>query len=74
MAVSVGITRFYRYLYPSMQEVTDYKKLYEDQSAEVAELRSKLTSLSHQIQELQRLIFGSKTEKFVPFLLLRVAH
>lgn len=49
-----------------MQAAPDYKQLYEAQSVQMAELHSRLSSLSHQLQELQRLVYGSKTEKFVP--------
>ena len=52
-----------------MQQGPDYKQLYEQQSLLVEALQHKLASLTHQVVELQRLIFGSKTEKFIPSVL-----
>jgi transposase len=42
-----------------MQAAVDYKILYEESLVQIA-------SLTHQLQELKRLIFGSKDERFVP--------
>jgi transposase len=44
-----------------MQATVDYKTLYEEN----AQLRYQVASLTHQIKELQRLIFGSKHERFI---------
>ncbi|MEO6289417.1 MAG: IS66 family transposase [Ginsengibacter sp.] len=41
------------------QEATDYKTLYEKSTLEVASLR-------HELDNLKRLIFGSKNERFIP--------
>ncbi len=49
-----------------MEQGPDYKHLYEQQSLEVLELRQTVASLSHQLTEIKRLIYGSKTEKFIP--------
>src|SRR5436190_14431461 len=42
-----------------MQTTVDYKILYEESLVQIA-------SLTHQIQELKRLIFGSRDERFIP--------
>src|SRR5580704_11165504 len=42
-----------------MQAAVDYKIMYE-------EALSEITLLKHQLAELQRLIFGSKNERFIP--------
>src|SRR4051794_5552238 len=42
-----------------MQTAVDYKILYEESLVQIA-------SLTHQIKELKRLIFGSKDERFIP--------
>jgi transposase len=42
-----------------MQTAVDYKILYEESLVQIA-------SLTHQLQELKRLIFGSKHERFIP--------
>ena len=44
---------------PLMQSAVDYKIKYEETLAEV-------TILKHQVNELKRLIFGSKHERFIP--------
>ncbi|MBE7172681.1 MAG: hypothetical protein INR73_19030 [Williamsia sp.] len=52
-----------------MQQGPDYKQLYEQQSLLVEAMQQKLASVTHQVAELQRLVFGSKTEKFIPSVL-----
>jgi transposase len=47
-----------------MEATTDYKSLYEQQLKSNAALQLQLSQLSHQLQELQRLIFGSRHERF----------
>ncbi len=47
-----------------MEATIDYKTLYEQQLQSNTNLQLQLASLSHQLQELQRLIFGSKHEHF----------
>jgi transposase len=49
-----------------MQTAVDYKNLYEQKAEEVAQLQYQVASLTHQLKELQRLIFGSRHEKFIP--------
>lgn len=49
-----------------METTSDYKTLYEQQLKSNAALQLQLTQLSHQLQELQRLIFGSRHERFTP--------
>jgi transposase len=49
-----------------MEATTDYKTLYEQQLKSNAHLQLQLSQLSHQLQELQRLIFGSRHERFAP--------
>jgi transposase len=45
---------------------TDYKVLYEQQQQLNQEQQLQIASLQHQLSNLQKLIFGSKTEKFIP--------
>lgn len=45
---------------------TDYKFLYEQQQQFNQEQQLQIASLQHQLSNLQKLIFGSKTEKFTP--------
>ena len=49
-----------------MEADLDYKALYHQKEKQVAALELQLASISHQLQELQRLIFGSRHERFVP--------
>jgi transposase len=44
----------------------DYQKLYEQSKQQNGELQIQIAALQHQLRNLQKLIFGSKTEKFVP--------
>jgi|SRR6266545_154650 len=51
----------------------DYKTLYDEQLEKIAgltslnaELNFKIASLTHQLEQLQKIIFGSKHERFVP--------
>src|SRR4051794_9950194 len=48
------------------EQHTDYKALYEQQSAANKELQLAVASLTHQLHQLQKMIFGSKSERFVP--------
>ncbi len=45
---------------------TDYKALYEASQQQNTELDLRLTELSHQLDQLRQLIFGSRSERFVP--------
>jgi transposase len=45
---------------------TDYKVLYEQQQQLNQEQQLQITTLQHQLSHSQKLIFGSKTEKFIP--------
>jgi transposase len=46
--------------------ITDFKTLYEQQLHENNQLRIAYTGLQQQILQLQKMIFGSKNERFVP--------
>ncbi len=43
----------------------DYKTLYEQQVEKIAELNYKIEALTHQLEQLKKMIFGSKHERFV---------
>jgi transposase len=45
-----------------IETATDYKNLYEEN----LQLRDQIATLTHQLKELQRLIYGSKNERFIP--------
>ncbi len=49
-----------------MQTAVDYKTLYEEKVEEITQLQYEIASIKHQLKELQRLIFGSKHERFIP--------
>ncbi len=51
-----------------IEAAVDYKTLYEEKEEENARLRYQTVSLTHQLKELQRLIFGSRHERFIPSL------
>src|SRR3954462_14503402 len=51
---------------PVAEPHTNYKALYEQQSAANKELQLAVASLTHQLHQLQKMIFGSKSERFVP--------
>lgn len=44
----------------------DYKSLYEDSEQKRVQLEVKVMELSHQLQQLKKMIFGSKSERFIP--------
>ena len=48
-----------------MQAIIDYKVLYEQQVEKSKQLEYKLASLTLQLEQLQKMIFGSKSEHFV---------
>ena len=45
---------------------TDYKVLYEQAQAVNEQLQFEMTDLKHQLDQLKKMIFGSKHERFVP--------
>jgi transposase len=49
-----------------MQTAVDYKVLYEEQLNIVEQLNYKIAALTHQLEQLQKIIFGSRHERFVP--------
>lgn len=44
----------------------DYKLLYEQQLPIIAGLEFKVSALTHQLEQLRKMIFGSKSERFIP--------
>lgn len=44
----------------------DYKLLYEQQLPLIGELEFKVSALTHQLEQLKKMIFGSKSERFIP--------
>src|SRR5437870_4655926 len=44
----------------------DYKTLYEQQVEKIAELNYEIAALKHQLEQLKKMIFGSRHERFVP--------
>ena len=44
---------------------TDYKVLYEQSQAENTQLQYAVASLSHQLGQLRKMIFGTKSERFI---------
>lgn len=49
-----------------METAIDYKILYEEQKTIIEQLNFSIASLQHQLKELQRLLYGSRHEKFIP--------
>jgi transposase len=49
-----------------MQQAIDYKVLYEQQLEKSQQLEYKLAALTHQLEQLQKMIFGTKNERFHP--------
>ena len=47
-----------------MQTSSDYKILYEQQLKITADLHFKIEALSHQVAQFQKMIFGSRHERF----------
>ncbi len=50
----------------SSSTTIDYQALYEASERRSAELEFKVMELTHQLQKLQKMIFGSRSERFVP--------
>jgi transposase len=48
-----------------METAMDYKVLYEEQKAINEQLNFSMASLQHQVKELQRLLYGSRHERFM---------
>jgi transposase len=48
-----------------METAIDYKILYEEQKAINEQLNFSIASLQHQVKELQRLLYGSRHERFI---------
>src|SRR4051812_16609596 len=46
-------------------EHIDYKALYEQRGEEILELRGAIASLTQQLEQLKKMIFGSRHERFV---------
>ena len=46
--------------------VIDYKEKYEASLLQIEELQGKLMQLTHQLAQLKRMIFGTKSERYVP--------
>ena len=44
----------------------NYKVLYEQQLEKIAELNGMVAVLSHQLEQLKKMVFGSKSERFEP--------
>lgn len=49
-----------------MQTAVDYKIKYEEAQLKYEEAMAQIAMLKHQLKELQRLIFSSRQEKFIP--------
>lgn len=58
--------RLHSVMQPAAEQHTNYKALYEQQSAANKELQLAVAALTHQLHQLQKMIFGSKSERFVP--------
>ena len=58
--------RLHSVMQPAAEQYTNYKALYEQQSAANKELQLAVASLTHQLHQLQRMIFGSRSERFAP--------
>lgn len=44
----------------------DYKSLYEASKLQVEELQGQIMELSHQLAQLKKMIFGSRSERYIP--------
>jgi len=44
----------------------DYKKMFEEQLTINADLKNAIADLTHQLQQLQKMIFSSRHERFIP--------
>lgn len=45
---------------------TDFKELYEQQSILSAELREQIAALTFELNQLKKMVFGSRRERFIP--------
>jgi transposase len=50
----------------SQSPAIDYKEKYEAAMLQIEDLQGKLMQLTHQLGQLQRMIFGTKSERYVP--------
>jgi transposase len=46
--------------------ITDYKQMYEQLLSEHEQLNFSVTRLTHELEQLKRMIFGSRHERFIP--------
>ena len=53
-------------IFAVMETAIDYKLLCDQQADQIARLNYQVTSLSHQLDQLKKMIFGSKQERFAP--------
>ena len=49
-----------------MEATPDYKTLYQQQLLLTNQLTGQLSALTHQLEQLQKMLFGSRHERFVP--------
>lgn len=53
-------------IFEAMEAATDYKLLCEQRDEQIARLKYQVASLTHQLEQLKKMIFGSRHERFVP--------
>lgn len=50
-----------------IETAVDYKILYEQKAEQVLDLNYRIASLTHQLDQLKKAIYGSRQERFIPF-------